>query len=121
MPLILCTFPVTLAIIMLLLQYKPKDLGIRLQGILVSAPIILIIASVTWLIAPQNIKWYEMITEGGIIGTLFTGFIVAALSEEFWRFIAQTRLAVPFNNKDLAWFVATMGLYACSQMLWRER
>ena len=49
-----------------------------------------------------------MITEEGIIGTLFTGFIVAALSEEFWRFIAQTRLAVLFNNKALAWFVATI-------------
>ncbi len=39
-PLILFAFPIALAIIMLVLKYKPKDLGIRFQGLLIALPII---------------------------------------------------------------------------------
>ena len=53
-PLILCVFPVALAIIMLLLKYKPKDLGLRTQGLLVIIPVIIISAVTNRLVCPTS-------------------------------------------------------------------
>jgi len=45
---------------------------------------------------------------GGIFGALFSGFILAGLSEEFFRAVGQTRLGVYINNKGLGWFIITV-------------
>ncbi len=45
---------------------------------------------------------------GGIVGALRTGFIVAALSEEFFRVIGQTRLGALLHNVGMGWFLTTL-------------
>ncbi len=108
MPLLLCTFPIALAVIMLVLKYKPKDLGFRLPFLIPALPVIFIIGLSTYFIAPLNIKFTEAISQEGLLATLFTGIITAALAEEFWRLLAQTRLAVLFNNAALGWLIASI-------------
>lgn len=87
-PLVIFVFPIALAIIMLLLKYKPKDLGFRLQGFIVTIPIIAISVLANRIISPESLTWKAVITESGSpLGAVFTGLIVAGLSEEFFRTI----------------------------------
>ncbi len=108
-PLIAFVYPIGLAIIMLLLKYSFSQLGIRLQGFLAAIPVIAISIVTSRLVAPQNLTWDIVLTEsGGFLGMLFSGFIAAGLSEEFFRLIGQTRFGALFNNKGLGWFVTTV-------------
>jgi membrane protease YdiL (CAAX protease family) len=108
-PLIIFTFPIALAIIMLLLKYKPKDLGLRPKGLFVIIPIVLISATINRFILPNNLSWNSLMTEfGGVLNMLFLGFIVAALSEEFFRVIGQTRMGAMFKNNGMGWFITTV-------------
>ena len=108
LPLLIFVYPIGLAIIMFLLRYKPKDLGLKLQGIIIALPIIVILAITNRIICPQSFTWYELVKEGGgVMGALVLGFLVAALPEEFFRVIGQTRLGIFLNNKGLAWFIAS--------------
>ena len=38
----------------------------------------------------------------------YSGFILAGLSEEFFRTIGQTRLGALMQNKGIAWFIITV-------------
>jgi len=106
MPLILFMFPIGLAIIMLVLKYKPRDLGFRLNGLILIIPIILISALVNRIVSPQSLTYDVLVAEtGGILGALFTGIIVAGLSEEFFKAIGQTRLGAYMKNFGLGWFL----------------
>ena len=108
-PLILFVFPVGLAIIMLLLKYKPVDLGLRFQGLLVVIPIVSISIITMNLLPSNNFTWNKIVEEsGGVLAALFAGLITAGLSEEFFRVIGQTRLGALFNNKGMGWFVTTL-------------
>ena len=112
-PLILFVYPIALASIMFLLKYKPLDLGLRFQGLITTVPVIVISIIVNRLVCPTSLTWNTIFTEsGGIIGTLYTGFILAGLSEEFFRVIGQTRFGALINNKGIAWFTITV-LWAC--------
>jgi len=51
-PLFIFVFPIALAIIMLLLKYKPTDLGMRLQGLIIVIPIIAISAISNRIVSP---------------------------------------------------------------------
>jgi membrane protease YdiL (CAAX protease family) len=94
---------------MLLLKYKPGDLGLRLQGLIAIIPVIIISAVANRLICPTRLTWDSVVSEsGGIIGALYTGFILAGLSEEFFRAIGQTRIGALINNKGIAWFSITV-------------
>ncbi len=106
MPLILFVFPIGLAIIMLLLKYKLRDLGFRLNGLILIIPIILISALVNRIVSPQSLTYDVLVAEtGGILETLLTGIIVAGLSEEFFKAIGQTRLGAYLKNFGLGWFL----------------
>lgn len=108
-PLVIFVFPIALAIIMLLLKYKPKDLGFRLQGFIVTFPIIAMSVLANRIISPESLTWKAVITESGSsLGALFTGLIVAGLSEEFFRAIGQTRIGALLKNNGIGWFVATL-------------
>ena len=112
-PLMLFVYPIALASIMFLLKYKPSDLGLRFQGLMIIVPVVAISVIVNRFFCPTSLTLNTIFTEsGGIIGTLYTGFILAGLSEEFFRVIGQTRLGALINNKGIAWFVITV-LWAC--------
>lgn len=107
--LIAFVYPIAFAVIFLALGYKPKELGVRLKNTLVALPVIIIVSLAAYLVAPAEFTFNDIMAEsGGIWGALFEGFILAALSEEFWRFIVQTRLGAWFSNKSLGWVVASI-------------
>jgi membrane protease YdiL (CAAX protease family) len=83
--LMLFLFPIGMAVIMLLLRYRPKDFGFRLQGFM-----------------------RIMEESGGIVNALLTGFITAALSEEFFRVVLQTRFGALFHNFGLGWLITSV-------------
>ena len=102
-------FPIALAIIMLLLRYKPKDLGIRLQGFVPGIAVLIITAVTSYFAAPGKFTLYMVLEEsGGIAGALFMGFVTAALSEEFLRVVLQTRFGALFRNAGAGWFLASL-------------
>ncbi|MBK7634637.1 MAG: CPBP family intramembrane metalloprotease [Saprospiraceae bacterium] len=106
LPLILFMFPIGLAIIMVLLKYKPNDLGFRLNGLILIIPIILISALVNRIVSPQSLTYDVLVAEtGGILGALFSGIIAAGLSEEFFKVVGQTRLGAYMKNFGLGWFI----------------
>jgi membrane protease YdiL (CAAX protease family) len=108
-PLVLFVYPVGLAVIMLLLKYKPRDLGLRLQGFIVVIPVIAVSVITNRLVSPQSLTWNMVVAEGGgIAGALFSGFILAGLSEEFFRLIGQTRIGAFLGNKGAGWFITTL-------------
>ncbi|OYU96484.1 MAG: hypothetical protein CFE21_08835 [Bacteroidetes bacterium B1(2017)] len=108
LPLVLFLFPIALGIFLLVLKYKPRELGFRLQGFILIVPIIVISAITNRLVSPQSLTWDNILLEsGGIVGALYTGLILAGLSEEFFRVVGQTRLAALLNNTGLAWFSTT--------------
>jgi len=107
--LLIFAFPIALAIILLMMKYKPKDLGIRFQGFIVIIPIIAISVLTNIFVSQQSLTWNMVVSEnGGILGTLFTGFIVAGLSEEFFRVIGQTRIGVLVKNNGYGWIITTV-------------
>jgi len=109
LPLILFVFPVALAIILLLLKYKPTDLGFRLNGLILVIPIILISALVNRIVSPQSLTYDALVAEtGGVLGALFMGIIAAGLSEEFFKMVGQTRLGEFMNNFGLGWFITVV-------------
>ncbi|HZV11752.1 MAG TPA: CPBP family intramembrane glutamic endopeptidase [Candidatus Kapabacteria bacterium] len=107
--LIAFVYPIAFVIIFLALGYKLKELGIRLKNTLVALPVIVIVSMTALLVAPSGFTINDIMAEtGGIWGALFEGFILAALSEEFWRFIVQTRFGAMFSNKGMGWIVASV-------------
>jgi membrane protease YdiL (CAAX protease family) len=109
MPLIIFVFPIALAAMMLILKYKPKDLGIRLHGLVIALPIIAISALTNYLVSPGSLTWDAVVAEGGgIVGALFYGLISAGLAEEFFRLIGQTRLGALMGNNGMGWFITTV-------------
>lgn len=109
LPLILFMFPIALAIIMLLLKYKPTDFGFRLNGLILVIPIVLTSALVNRIISPQSLTYDALVAEtGGVLGVLFTGIITAGLSEEFFKLVGQTRLGAYMNNFGLGWFITVV-------------
>jgi membrane protease YdiL (CAAX protease family) len=102
-------FPIALAVIMLLLKYKLSDLGIALNGLVIAIPIIILISGTAFCVSPGGFTLEAVLKEaGGVEGLLFEGFISAALAEEFWRYIAQSRFGALFNNNGMGWLVAAI-------------
>ena len=107
-PLICFTFPIALAIILLCLKYRPKELGLKWQGVLLVIPLILISFLINQFIFPNSLTLDLVLKEsGGFLPMLFSGFVVAGLSEEFFRVIGQTRMAAVFKNAGWGWLLTT--------------
>ncbi len=108
-PFILCVFPVALAICLFFMRYTPKGLGLRFQRIWWAFPVILFYAIASRIVAPERLTWdLLMAEEGSVLNLIFTGLIVAGLSEEFFKCIGQTRLGALLKNNGLAWFITTV-------------
>src|SRR5688572_3109441 len=91
-----CTFPVALAIYLLFKRYKLPELGLRFKPWQ-----ILLLGFIIWAVTGifsgifhyEGWLWkagYEEL--GGVVGLFLQGIIGAALAEEFFRFVLQTRL-----------------------------
>jgi membrane protease YdiL (CAAX protease family) len=109
LPFFLFMTPIALALYLLLKRYRLKDLALKFdKNILLALPVIAVTGLTAWTVAPGNILFNRMIQEEGILQTLFLGFITAALSEEFFRYIGQTRLGRLFNNAGWGWFITAL-------------
>jgi membrane protease YdiL (CAAX protease family) len=108
-PLVVFAFPIALAVIMLMLKYKPYDLGIRLNGLITAIPVLIISVIVNRLVSPTSLTWDSVVKEsGGVLGALYSGLILADLSEEFFRVVGQTRLGALFKSYSIGWFITTL-------------
>ncbi len=103
-------FNITLAIFLLAVRYSPSGLGIRFRGFLPVPFAILIFAALTIMFSRSSITWREIYQEyqGSLWLIIQTGVFSAALPEEFFRGIWQTRLGVVLNNRAIAWFIASL-------------
>lgn len=102
-------FPITLAIIMLWLRYRPRELGFQWRASsFVFLPVLCITALTAYLVAPQDLTLPLILKEEGVMGILLDGFIMAALSEEFLRVLMQTRMTAWLKNPGIAWFIAAV-------------
>lgn len=106
-PLILFVFPIVLAIVYLFVfKYKPKELGVNLRYWYLPLILHLVWGTVTLLFVPEVSHWKEMFVEYGIFGSLFMGIVQAALPEEFFRLLMQTRVSKATDSPAFGVFVA---------------
>lgn len=93
---LICTFPVGIAIYLLLQKYKFTQIGFSFKPfsyLLLGVLIWGLTGIFAFLFNKSGIIWEEGFKElGGVSGLLWQGFIMAGLAEEFSRFIMQTRL-----------------------------
>jgi membrane protease YdiL (CAAX protease family) len=114
LPLFGFVFPIFIAIVMLLVwRYTPRALGFRWSpSCWVFLPVLLVTAGTALLVAPQDLTIGLILQETGVLGALWMGFVVAALSEEFLRLLLQTRLGAVLNNAGLAALITAL-IWAC--------
>ncbi|WP_263377590.1 CPBP family intramembrane glutamic endopeptidase [Granulicella paludicola] len=111
--LIVFTYPIFLAVIYIFLyRYKPGELGINLRYWYLPLLIHLLWGSIAVTTAKETIIWHDYIEQNGIVGTLITGIICAALAEEFTRMLLQTRLSALFQDQGMGFVTATL-LWVC--------
>jgi len=106
--LLLFVFDIGLAVFFFARRYRPYDLGVRATGLAPVPFIVAVFAFVAIVVFPGHVTWTEIVRESGSpIGVVGIA-ISAALPEEFLRFSLQTRGAAVFNNRAVAWLLASM-------------
>ncbi len=109
LPLMAFVFPIVLALIYLFrYKYRLRDLGINLHYWWLALIVHVIIGAITIWVAPEKIHWLSMYKEYCILGWVLSGFIGAALSEEFVRMLFQTRLGAAFKDMGLGLVLASV-------------
>ncbi len=109
LPLFGFVFPVFVALIMLWLKYKPRELGFSIgASSLMALPILLITAGTALLVAREDLTIGLILAEGGWIGLLITGLLSAGLPEEFARMLLQTRVGAWLKSPAMGLFIATV-------------
>jgi membrane protease YdiL (CAAX protease family) len=102
-------FNIPLALVLLILRYRPGDLGIRFRGFTPVPLVILCFGLLAAACSPASITVKEAFQEAGSIwGLLLIGFGEAAMPEEFFRFVWQTRAGAGFNNRAAGWLLASV-------------
>jgi membrane protease YdiL (CAAX protease family) len=100
-------FNIPLALVLLILRYRPGDLGICFRGFAPVPLVILCFGVLAAAFSPASITMKEALQEAGSPwGLLLIGFGEAALPEEFFRFVWQTRSG--FNNRAAGWLLASV-------------
>lgn len=104
-----CVFNLTIALVLLFgFKYRLKDLGFRCAYFWTALPVIFIFAAVSWLFGAWSDFHSIMHSFGTPVKTLLVGIASAALPEEFFRFIWQTRLGSLLKNRAVGWLLASM-------------
>jgi membrane protease YdiL (CAAX protease family) len=102
-------FNIPLAIALLMLRYSPAALGVRFRGFAPVPVVILCFGVLAAVFSPSSITIKEAAQEAGSIwGGLLMGFGEAALPEEFFRFVWQTRAGACLNNRAAGWLIASI-------------
>jgi hypothetical protein len=98
-------FGVTLAIFLLALRYGLADLGVRRGRLLLALPIAVIFFVLASTFSRGSIL--NVVQSRETFMAWMTVVPVAALSEEFLRFVWQTRLAALRDNNTFGWILAS--------------
>ena len=95
------------------MKYKWTELGVRLRGFAPALTIVICFVLLAVLSRTIGIAFHgEMMrAHGSVVIPLVAGF-ESALSEEFFRFIWQTRLGALLDNSACGWLIASL-LWAC--------
>lgn len=104
-----CMYNLIIALIFLFgFKYKLKDLGFRCAYIWAALPVIFIFGAVSWFFGTWTDINSIIHTYGSPLKTLLIGVFIAALPEEFSRFIWQTRMGVLLRNSAVGWLLASI-------------
>ena len=103
------SFPIAIALFLWMRGYRANAMGIRWQGF-ACVPVVMVLCAV--LIAfcvPLVSIWKEVYSEFGSVWKLaYYGVLVAALPEEFYRMVWQTRFGAYFHNQAAGWLFASV-------------
>jgi membrane protease YdiL (CAAX protease family) len=103
-----CIFAVIPALFLLARRYWPADLGLRFTGVLVALPVLAIFAAITFAFSPRSLTWPEIVREAGSPLGIVVMALSAAVPEEFFRVVWQTRIGAWAGSRAAGWLVATV-------------
>ncbi len=103
-----CVFNALPALFLLVRRYRPRDLGLAASGVQAAAPVIAVFGLAS-LATPATITWKAIVEDAGgsMTGVLLTA-LLAAVPEEFFRFVWQTRAGAVLRNRATGWLVASV-------------
>lgn len=106
---LILVFDIALAVFMLARRYSPPNLGIRFQGF-APVPLVMICTAIcAAMVSPLTHYWRDVFREEGSIRNLiWDGLFAAALPEEFFRMVWQTRLGAWLQNGAFGWCLASV-------------
>jgi membrane protease YdiL (CAAX protease family) len=103
-------FHLALALFLVWRGYGFGDLGVRFWGF-APVPLIMVVcmALVAWATPLRN-TWTEVYRSlgGSMWGWIESGLLMAALPEEFFRMVWQTRFGRLLNNRAVGWLAASL-------------
>ena len=103
-----CVFQAAPALVLLARRYSLAQLGLRLSGLHVAVAVLVVFASAGLILRPASSTWMEIQREtGGNLLAVVGLALTAALPEEFFRFLWQSRAGVVFGNRAVAWLSAS--------------
>jgi membrane protease YdiL (CAAX protease family) len=104
------SLPIPLAIYLFAKRYSFRELGFRFTPWriwLVAVSVLALAGGIAYLANPEGILLQKAMSYG-FVNFLLDGVVIAALSEEFLRFVLQTRLRGVINNPLTCIFVASV-------------
>lgn len=103
-----CAFDLFLFLFLLTRRYGLGDLGFRFSGLLAAPPVVAVFATFALLFTQSTITWSRLLEEtGGTWLSVVATALVAAVPEEFFRFVWQTRAGALLNNRATGWLLAS--------------
>ncbi len=101
-------FSILPALFLFCRRYRPADLGLRFQGVIVAFPVLAIFAAITFAFSRNSITWSGALAEAvSPLGLALTA-ISACLPEEFFRIAWQTRIGAWMKNPAVGWLIASI-------------
>jgi membrane protease YdiL (CAAX protease family) len=103
-----CVFNALPALFLLVRRYRLRDLGLAVSGVPAAALVIAIFALAS-LATPTSITWKAIVEDSGGSATgVLSMALLAAVPEEFFRFVWQTRAGAVLANRATGWMVASV-------------
>jgi membrane protease YdiL (CAAX protease family) len=97
------------AIFLLARRYRPSDLGFRISGLQAAPMVIAAFAVSATLLSPTTTTWKAILDEsGGSIWAVIETALLAAVPEEFFRFVWQTRGGAWLRRPATGWLVTSV-------------
>jgi membrane protease YdiL (CAAX protease family) len=104
-----CVFNALPAIFLLVRRYRPSDLGFKIAGLQAAPIIVAVFALSATLLSPAATTWRAILDEsGGSTWAVVETALLAAVPEEFFRFIWQTRVGAWLQRPATGWLVASV-------------